>query len=312
MKVSGFTILRQTERLGYPFRESLRSLLPLVDELVVGVGDGDDGTWEAVQEIGDVKIRAFRSPWDPARRRGGEEISRQTNLALRRCAGDWAIYLQADEVLHESDLDRIDAAMRRHLPRRTEGLLFTYLHFFGSYAVVAAGWPAWYPRAVRAIKLGADVRSSGDGCGFTLFQQGRPRGLIKADSGARVFHYGWCGERSWQLEKRRNLERFYTADDAGIEQRYRTAAEASGADLRRQPHLRRFTGMHPNVMTDRVRAQGWTFEPCVQPRWRSWTATLGGLLKYPFGRRGNSVRAIVPTAISNAAWLALDRWRRLT
>jgi hypothetical protein len=48
MKVSGFTILRQTVRLGYPFTESIRSLLPLVDELVVGVGDGDDGTWEAV------------------------------------------------------------------------------------------------------------------------------------------------------------------------------------------------------------------------------------------------------------------------
>ena len=311
MKVSGFTILRQTEHLGYPFRESIRSLLPLVDELVIGVGDGDDGTWEAVQEIGDAKIRAFRSAWDAARRRGGEEIARQTNLALQRCTGDWAVYLQADEVLHEADLDRIDAAMRRHLRRRTEGLLFTYLHFFGSYDVVAAGWPAWYPRAVRIVKLGADVRSSGDGCGFTLFQQGRPRGLIKADSEARVFHYGWCGDKTWQLEKRRNLERLYSADDAGIERRYRASAESPGDGAQQQPHLRRFTGAHPRVMAQRVRAQSWTFEPDFQPRWRSWTATLRGLLQYPFGSGGNSIRAIVPIAISNAVWLALDRWRRL-
>jgi len=311
MRVSGFTVLRQTERLGYPFRESIRSLLPLVDELVIGVGDGDDGTWEAVQEIGDAKIRAFRSPWDPERRRGGEEIARQTNLALQRCSGEWAVYLQADEVLHEADLDRLDTAMHRHLRRRTEGLLFTYLHFFGSYDVVAAGWPAWYPRAVRAIKLSVDVRSSGDGCGFTLFQQGRPRGLIKADSGARVFHYGWCGDRTWQLEKRKNLERLYSADDAGIERRYRATAESPGDGAQQQSHLRRFAGTHPKVMAPRVRAQSWTFEPRIRPRWRSWTATLRGILQYPFGRRGNSIRAIAPIAISNAVWRALDRWRRL-
>ena len=36
MKVSGFTIVRNAIKYGYPVEESIRSLLPLVDELVVG------------------------------------------------------------------------------------------------------------------------------------------------------------------------------------------------------------------------------------------------------------------------------------
>lgn len=32
----------------YPFREAIRSILPLCDEFVVAVGDSTDGTREAV------------------------------------------------------------------------------------------------------------------------------------------------------------------------------------------------------------------------------------------------------------------------
>ena len=34
MKISGFTFLRNGQRLGYPFVASIRSILPLVDEFV--------------------------------------------------------------------------------------------------------------------------------------------------------------------------------------------------------------------------------------------------------------------------------------
>jgi hypothetical protein len=95
MRVSGATILDQAVRLSYPFRESLRSLLPLVDELVVNVGQANDGTWEEVLALGDPRVKPFRSEWDRSPR-GGVTLSEQTNLALARCSGDWIVYLQAD------------------------------------------------------------------------------------------------------------------------------------------------------------------------------------------------------------------------
>ena len=85
MKVSGFTIVRNAIKYGYPVDKSVQSLLPLVDELVVGVGDSDDGTWDLVTGIGDPKIKPFRSVWDMTKREGGVVLSEQTNIALARC-----------------------------------------------------------------------------------------------------------------------------------------------------------------------------------------------------------------------------------
>ena len=57
MKVSGFTFLRNGQKLGYPFVASIRSVLPIVDEFVVALGASEDDTEKLVREIGDPKIR---------------------------------------------------------------------------------------------------------------------------------------------------------------------------------------------------------------------------------------------------------------
>ena len=44
MKVSGFTFLRNGQEFGYPFIQSIRSILPLVDEFIIVLGLCDDDT----------------------------------------------------------------------------------------------------------------------------------------------------------------------------------------------------------------------------------------------------------------------------
>jgi len=107
MKISGFTFCRNMVRYDYPIIESIRSILPIVDEFIVNVGRCDDGTLELVRSIGDPKIRIIQSVWDETLRTGGLIYSQQTNIALAACTGDWAFYLQADEVVHEDDLPNI-------------------------------------------------------------------------------------------------------------------------------------------------------------------------------------------------------------
>src|SRR5437016_1730363 len=105
MKVSGFTFCRNAVRYDYPVVESIRS-------------------------IRDAKIRIVESVWDETLRKDGLIYSQQTNIALARCTGDWAFYLQADEVIHEDDLPRIVDAMRTyHRKPEVRGLIFRYLHF---------------------------------------------------------------------------------------------------------------------------------------------------------------------------------------
>ena len=51
MKVSGFTLIRNGIIFDYPFLESIQSLLPLVDELIINVGIGEDQTWETIKQF---------------------------------------------------------------------------------------------------------------------------------------------------------------------------------------------------------------------------------------------------------------------
>ena len=161
MKVSGFTLVRNGVRFDYPYVESLRSLLPLVDELVVNVGRGRGrhaGARAGASQRREARrsVRCFESHWpldDPEKKKGGLILSEQTNLALDRCTGDWCIYLQADEVFHEArrrtDCKRVlhEADARPEI----EGLLFDYVHFYGSFDVVQRTRSA-YRREVRAVR----------------------------------------------------------------------------------------------------------------------------------------------------------------
>jgi glycosyltransferase involved in cell wall biosynthesis len=137
MKVSGFTFLRNGQKLGYPFVESIRSILPIVDEFVIALGPCDDDTEKLVREIGDRKILVIPTQWNeriqPDYSVNGFVYGQQKSIALFNCTGDWAFYLEADEVLHENELPKIRAAMERHLGEaRVEALAFDYLHFYGN------------------------------------------------------------------------------------------------------------------------------------------------------------------------------------
>lgn len=292
MKISGFTILRGAVRLGYPFEASLRSLLPLVDELIVSVGDDDDGTWEAVAAIGDPRVRAFRSTWRlPSV--GGHVLSEQTNIALGRCTGDWAIYLQGDEVLHEDDLPVVRHALQDHHDRRTEGLVFRYLHFWRDYRHVADDWLRFYPRAVRAVKRRPGIESAGDACGFVRRHGDRLRGLIKADGGARVFHYGWCNPPALQAARVENLGREMFSEH----ERREHPDTVFGTGV-----ARIFTGTHPGVMAGRVAAApGHGGGSIVTPVTPAWLRAVMQVARSPIASR-HAARPFLPLPLTNAWW----------
>src|SRR5262245_50658130 len=119
MKVSGFTFLRNGQKMGYPFVESIRSILPLVDEFVVALGPSEDDTEQMLREIGDAKIRIIPTRWNERIRSDysikGFVYGQQKSIALFNCTGDWAFYLEGDEVVHENDLPKIRSAMEMYL-----------------------------------------------------------------------------------------------------------------------------------------------------------------------------------------------------
>jgi chromosomal replication initiator protein len=67
--------------MGYPIVESIKSLLPLVDEMIVGVGQSDDQTKAVIEGIGDPKLKLFDSIWNKSKTTGGLILSEKTKHA---------------------------------------------------------------------------------------------------------------------------------------------------------------------------------------------------------------------------------------
>jgi hypothetical protein len=257
--MSGFTVIRNARLMGYPILESLRSLLPIVDELVVGLGQSDDDTRLMLESLESPKIKIFDSFWDTGKTKGGLILSEKTNEALAKCANDWCFYLQADEVLHESDLSAIRAALAQANTRpEIEGLLFDYIHFYGSYSTIATS-RRWYRKEVRIVRKSSGIQSHNDAQGFRVRQAAadtacllKPR-VIPAD--ARIFHYGWVKPPKMMGQKSKLLNRWWHGN--------KRDHEFENFEYARQYGLRPFTDTHPAIMADLVGSQDWKFDPTL-------------------------------------------------
>ena len=242
MKVSGFTFLRNGQKLGYPFVESIRSILPMVDEFVIALGPCDDGTETLVREIGDPKIRVIPTQWNeriqPDYSVKGFIFGQQKSIALFNCTGDWAFYLEADEVVHENDLPRIRAAMENHLNNgQVEALAFDYLHFYGN-ANTYAWSPGWYRSEVRIIRNTIPAWSSEALFFNVVAGHKKSRYPRAAHTGATIYHYGWVRSPE-QMDLKSSATHKYW-DDGQL-----PATDYSQIDA---ATLRLFTGTHPRTV----------------------------------------------------------------
>jgi hypothetical protein len=57
--ISGFTIARNVIKYDYPIKEAILSILPIVDEMVVLVGNSEDDTENYIRSIDNPKIKIF-------------------------------------------------------------------------------------------------------------------------------------------------------------------------------------------------------------------------------------------------------------
>jgi glycosyltransferase involved in cell wall biosynthesis len=267
--ISGFTFCRNAIAFDYPIVESIRSILPIVDEYVVNVGRSDDGTLDLIRSVRDPKIRIFETEWDETLRRDGLIFSQQTNVALAQCKGDWAFYLQADEVVHEDDLGNVLKPLERVHPRHDVlGLLFRYLHFKGDYWSVD---PWSYHWEVRLIRNDGRLRSISDASGFGRVDDPGERNLKDgprwrlAKPRARIFHYGYVKDPSVLVRKKRyQASRHHEV----IPEREQQILAKAAWQFDTYDILKEFRGTHPAVMAERI-SRSARLRP-RRNRWLSW------------------------------------------
>jgi len=254
LKVCGFTIVRNAIRFDYPVVESILSILPCVDEMVVAVGNSEDATLELVRSIDSPKIRIIETVWDDALREGGRVLAIETDKALAAIGSefDWCFYIQADEVLHEKWIPVLQESMKWNLNRKdVQGLLFDYLHFYGGYGFLGDS-RTWYRSEVRIIRNLPGMASWRDAQGFRI----NGNKLLVMHSGAQLNHYGWVKNPRFQQEKQKHFHKLWHPDEWLRE----NVAHADEFDYATIDSLKKFEGSHPAVMSDRINRLDWEFK----------------------------------------------------
>jgi glycosyltransferase involved in cell wall biosynthesis len=262
--ISGITIIRNGIKYDYPFIESIKSLLPICDEVIVVAGNSDDGTNEAIAALNEPKIKLIHTVWDETLRSGGKILAQQTNIGIQAAKGDWLIYLQGDEVLNEAAKLEIKKGIEvANQHKKIDGLLFPYYHFYGGYNYIKTARSA-YRYEIRVFKNKRHILSYRDAQGFRKYESfekyvnekniGEKLNVIKIDT--PVFHYGYVKPPEIMQLKSANFNKLWHSDE--------TVKAMVGTniafDYSNYDGLEIFTKSHPNIMHHRVSNQNWHFE----------------------------------------------------
>ncbi|MHB1661744.1 MAG: glycosyltransferase family protein [bacterium] len=215
MKISGFTFIRNGILMGYPFKESIRSALPLVDEFVVAACESQDDTIVELERLKEEnpKIKLIYSDWNVTKK-SGSILSEKTNIAIKNITGDYGLYVQCDEGIHEKDYEKITRVLEENLNNKgIKGFVFDYIHFFGGYFSYAkkSEKKFFYDKEVRIIRNDGTVFSWGDAMGFKDIN-GTKINLENKNAvelGANMFHYGRAKNPAAMYKKDKEMEKLY-------------------------------------------------------------------------------------------------------
>ncbi len=258
MKVCGFTFVRNAIKYDYPICEAISSLLPVCDQVVVSVGNSDDGTLELIKSIPSDKIKIIETIWDDSLRVGGKVLAVETDKAFDAISEeyDWAFYLQADEVFHEKYIPIVrDAMLQYKNDKRVEGLLFNYTHFYGNYKYIGDS-RSWYRNEIRIIRNDKQIRSYRDAQGF---RKNGEKLKVKAID-AYIYHYGWVKNPYNMHKKAVALDYLFHDNQSPYEEQQKKLQKEDLFDYSKINSLSLFKETHPEVMQKRIGLQDWDFE----------------------------------------------------
>lgn len=253
MKISGFTIVRNADKYYFPIKESICSILPLVDEFIVALGDNDekDKTEEIIRSIDSDKIQIIDRVWDERLYQESKILAHETNFALQQCTGDWCFYIQADEVFHEDGLGIVKAACKKYNEcGDVDGFLFKYLHFFGDYNHLVKSH-GWYKNEIRLFKNHRKIYSIKDA---QSFRKGNNEKLNVIELNVDMFHYGWVRPPHLMQSKKKEHDSFHEGIEKGKEM-YKS--RDNSFDYGPLGKLPKFKGSHPKVMEVFIKKISW-------------------------------------------------------
>ena len=148
--ISGYTTVYNAESQGYPFVESIKSMLGFCNEVCVLDGGSTDKTYEILQELSKTEPKLklsvhkidFSKP-DYAYQSDGLQKGRARDL----CTSEFCWQMDCDEVVHEEDYEKI-ISLCTNFPNGVDLVSLPVVEYWGS------------PEKVRADRKSTRLNSS--------------------------------------------------------------------------------------------------------------------------------------------------------
>lgn len=161
--LTGFTVLRNAYRLGYPFVEACLSVIDHVDSYVFAICDDDDSTRYYCQRLQRQfpKIMTVSFPW-PEGGQTGLSIGWAQTKAMRSCSGEYLWLIQADEVYWSESAAMVRATVTANPAANAFSLPFS--HILENFQSINPS--PHYREAIRVVRNLPTIQAENDGWTF--------------------------------------------------------------------------------------------------------------------------------------------------
>lgn len=246
-------MVRNADKYYFPIKESIESILPIVDEFIVALGDNSEGdkTREIIESIKSDKVKIIDRIWSEKEFKDGKIFANETTFALEQCTGDWCFYLQADEVVHEKDLNEIVSACKKYKDNKNiDGFLFNYNHFFGDYNHYLPVH-GWYKNEIRIVRNNSKIYSYKDA---QSFRKNNDAKLNIIEIKPYIYHYGWVRPPEMMQSKKKEQDSMHHGVNK-IEDEYKLKSNEFDYGLLGRIPI--FKDSHPTVMNEFITKIYW-------------------------------------------------------
>ncbi len=211
-KIAGYTHVFNAETNGYPYIESIKSMLGFCDEVVVVDGGSNDGTVEKIKAIGDDRVKLFEREWD-WNEPGMDGMQKAFGRAMVSVGSDDFLWQQdADEVVHEDDYAKIRKLVER-FPSDVDLVHLPVIELWGSGVDVRTDRHSWKWRLSRnnfrvTHGINKDARVFDEKTGRTFAKKGQSDGCEYVDimTNEYIQHKGFYNGRLELMRKASPLE----------------------------------------------------------------------------------------------------------